>query len=491
MPHGLQADASEVPPEGCSELTMLDHVSEESVCEVLKARLLAGEAYTSVASMLLAVNPCERWPEVYSEETLARHLGSEAEMPPHVFRTGASAYRGMLTGRNQSVVISGESGAGKTETFKRVMQFLSAAVAMQGGPRSGSGGGVGSASSGDRSVEQLLVETVPILESYGNASTIHNPDSSRFGKFVVLHFREHGGLAGVAVRTYLLETTRAVRLGSDERSFHVFYELLAGGRAQAARATVVRMASAAPAQQSPMTPRTVQRAFLQRTMSDISDDWSPEGPAGSSQATLASATPARAQAREARAPGWETSDIGDGEGSGGAASPWTGEGGSHGRLDYLLGFDVLTELRLEPLPRTRFLPPSTVSLPVPRDDAAKFADLIQALDAADVPPPEARELWQATAGCLHLGAIEFSRFGDSDDTPTQVTTESTPALRTAAELLGCEPAALLRAITLKQIRAGAEWIETPNSPAVCLELCDGLAKATCAAPEPTFLHAAA
>merc|ERR1712185_252990 len=119
------------------------------------------------------------------------------------------------------------------------MQFISAACA-QGGPRppprtplpagwSGVRTDVGAHAS--TSVEALLIETVPILEAYGNATTPHNPDSSRFGKFVVLHFKQSGALAGIDVRTYLLETTRAVRQGDGERGFHVFHQLIAGCRA--------------------------------------------------------------------------------------------------------------------------------------------------------------------------------------------------------------------------------------------------------------------
>lgn len=198
-----------------SELTKLESASEESILEVLRARLMAGQIYSGVSAMLLAVNPCEWLPNVYSDAMVARYLESEANPPPHVFRTGATLYRGMLEGRSQSVVISGESGAGKTQTFKRLMQFISAACEHHGARVSAptalmrtpvaSSGATGSATS----VEALLIETVPILEAYGNATTPHNPDSSRFGKFVVLHFKEAGGLAGILVRTYLLETTRS------------------------------------------------------------------------------------------------------------------------------------------------------------------------------------------------------------------------------------------------------------------------------------------
>ena len=102
-----------------SELTQLDHPSEDSVCDVLKARLLTGEIYTGIAAMLLAVNPCEWLPGLYSPAAIQRYLGSEPNPPPHVFRTAANMHRGMSQdGRSQSVVISGESGAGPLPFFR-------------------------------------------------------------------------------------------------------------------------------------------------------------------------------------------------------------------------------------------------------------------------------------------------------------------------------------------------------------------------------------
>ena len=131
--------------------------------------------------------------------------------------------------------------------------------------------------------------------------------------------------------------------------------------------------------------------------------------------------------------------------------------------------------QLEPLPATRFLPAASLELAVPRDDGARFDALMRALDAADVPPPEARELWRATAACLHLGAIQFGGAGGDEDGPCVPTAGSRGALGACARLLGCDGAALGRALTLKQIKAGPDWIEKANPPAVCLELCGGLA----------------
>ncbi len=163
---------------GVDELTLLEKPTEEAILEVLKARLLSGRIYTGMNATLLAVNPCELLQPLSDEATLQRYIRDDSTLPPHVYRTARRVYAGVAHGRCQSVVISGESGAGKTETFKRVMQFVSAAAAARGGRAEPTGGARG------KTVEQLLVETVPVLESYGNAATVHNPDSSRFGKWV-------------------------------------------------------------------------------------------------------------------------------------------------------------------------------------------------------------------------------------------------------------------------------------------------------------------
>ena len=201
------------------DLTKLGKLSETNVIEALKARLMQDTIYTAVNAMIVAVNPCTTIEGMYSDATQRRYLSSAPDLPPHVYLTAARVHRGVVQGRSQSVVISGESGAGKTESFKRVIQFISLACSPAQAPRGPAAG---------RSIDQLLVETVPVLESFGNAATVHNPNSSRFGKFVMMHFAASGVLVGVSVRTYLLEKTRAVLPGPSERSFHIFYELLRG-----------------------------------------------------------------------------------------------------------------------------------------------------------------------------------------------------------------------------------------------------------------------
>ena len=216
---GLRRQAASMVVDAPDDLTKLGKLSEANVIEALKARLMQDIIYTAVNAMIVAVNPCTMIEGMYSDATLRRYLSSATDLPPHVYLTAARVHRGVVQGRSQSVVISGESGAGKTESFKRVIQFISLACSPGQAPRGPEAG---------RSIDRLLVETVPVLESFGNASTVHNPNSSRFGKFVMMHFATSGVLVGVSVKTYLLEKTRAVLPGPAERSFHIFYELLRG-----------------------------------------------------------------------------------------------------------------------------------------------------------------------------------------------------------------------------------------------------------------------
>ncbi|XP_022892708.1 myosin-15 [Olea europaea var. sylvestris] len=139
------------------------------------------------------------------------------ELSPHVFAVADASYRAMISeGCSQSILVSGESGAGKTETTKLIMQYLT----YVGGRAIG----------GDRTVEQQVLESNPLLEAFGNARTVRNDNSSRFGKFVEIQFNASGKISGAAIRTYLLERSRVVQITDPERNYHCFYQLCASGR---------------------------------------------------------------------------------------------------------------------------------------------------------------------------------------------------------------------------------------------------------------------
>ncbi|XP_043866602.1 myosin heavy chain, non-muscle isoform X4 [Drosophila mojavensis] len=200
--------------EDMAELTCLN---EASVLHNIKDRYYSGLIYTYSGLFCVVVNPYKKLP-IYTEKIMERYKGIKRhEVPPHVFAITDSAYRNMLGDReDQSILCTGESGAGKTENTKKVIQFLAYVAASK--PK-GSGAG---------ELEQQLLQANPILEAFGNAKTVKNDNSSRFGKFIRINFDASGFISGANIETYLLEKSRAIRQAKDERTFHIFYQLLAG-----------------------------------------------------------------------------------------------------------------------------------------------------------------------------------------------------------------------------------------------------------------------
>ncbi|KZC11647.1 Myosin heavy chain, non-muscle [Dufourea novaeangliae] len=199
--------------EDMAELTCLN---EASVLHNLKDRYYSGLIYTYSGLFCVVVNPYKRL-SIYTEKIMERYKGIKRhEVPPHVFAITDTAYRSMLQDReDQSILCTGESGAGKTENTKKVIQYLAYVAASK--PKSNAG-----------ELEQQLLQANPILEAFGNAKTVKNDNSSRFGKFIRINFDASGYIAGANIETYLLEKSRAIRQAKDERTFHIFYQLLAG-----------------------------------------------------------------------------------------------------------------------------------------------------------------------------------------------------------------------------------------------------------------------
>ncbi|XP_045109525.1 myosin heavy chain, non-muscle-like isoform X11 [Portunus trituberculatus] len=207
--------------EDMAELTCLN---EASVLYNLKERYYSGLIYTYSGLFCVVVNPYRRLP-IYTEKVIEMYKGKKRhEMPPHVFAITDCAYRSMLQDReDQSILCTGESGAGKTENTKKVIQYLAYVAASK------SKGGA----SGE--LEAQLLQANPILEAFGNAKTVKNDNSSRFGKFIRINFDNSGYIAGANIETYLLEKSRTIRQTQDERTFHIFYQLLAGTTQQQKR----------------------------------------------------------------------------------------------------------------------------------------------------------------------------------------------------------------------------------------------------------------
>ncbi|RZC68060.1 hypothetical protein C5167_031318 [Papaver somniferum] len=200
------------------KLLLRDADADHAGVDDLTKLTYLNEAETYTGSILVAVNPFAKLPHLYNVHMMEQYKGAPlGELSPHVFAIGDASYRAMKNERrSQSILVSGESGAGKTETTKLVMQYLT----YVGGRAAGD----------DRTVEQQILESNPLLEAFGNARTVRNDNSSRFGKFVEIHFDASGRISGAAVRSYLLERSRVVQITDPERNFHCFYQLCASGK---------------------------------------------------------------------------------------------------------------------------------------------------------------------------------------------------------------------------------------------------------------------
>ncbi|XP_071744793.1 myosin heavy chain, muscle-like [Lepeophtheirus salmonis] len=201
--------------EKCEDMANLTYLNDASVFNNLKTRYQAKLIYTYSGLFCVVVNPYKRYP-IYTPTVVKLYLGKRRnEVPPHLWAITETAYRNMLqNSKDQSMLITGESGAGKTENTKKVISYL-AMVASSG-----------KKAAKKVSLEDQIVATNPILESYGNAKTSRNDNSSRFGKFIRIHFTTSGKLAGCDIESYLLEKSRITQQQAVERSYHIFYQLL-------------------------------------------------------------------------------------------------------------------------------------------------------------------------------------------------------------------------------------------------------------------------
>nr|GMC63651.1 myosin-11 isoform X1 [Ipomoea batatas] len=197
---------TEAPAEGVDDMTKLSYLHEPGVLQNLKFRYELNEIYTYTGNILIAINPFQKLPDLYSAQTMQHYKGAPlGELSPHVFAVADAAYRAMINEmKSNSILVSGESGAGKTETTKMLMHYL----AFLGGR---------AATTEDRTVEQQVLKSNPVLEAFGNAKTVRNNNSSRFGKFVEIQFDKHGIISGAAIRTYLLERSRVCQVSDAER----------------------------------------------------------------------------------------------------------------------------------------------------------------------------------------------------------------------------------------------------------------------------------
>ncbi|XP_053293585.1 myosin heavy chain, fast skeletal muscle isoform X1 [Pleuronectes platessa] len=216
------------------DMAMMTHLSEPSVLYNLKERYAAWMIYTYSGLFCVTVNPY-KWLPVYDSVVVSGYRGKKRiEAPPHIFSISDNAYQFMLQDReNQSILITGESGAGKTVNTKRVIQYF-ATIAVAGGKKDGNISG-----KMQGSLEDQIIAANPLLEAYGNAKTVRNDNSSRFGKFIRIHFSTTGKLASADIETYLLEKSRVTFQLSAERSYHIFYQLMTGHKPELIEALLI------------------------------------------------------------------------------------------------------------------------------------------------------------------------------------------------------------------------------------------------------------
>merc|ERR1712136_537767 len=201
--------------EQATDMADMTHLNEATVLHNLASRYRVLRIYTYSGLFCVCVNPY-KWLPIYGDVVVNMYRGKKrTECPPHLYSIADNAYQDMLRERIcQSILITGESGAGKTENTKKVIGYMAAVAA--GGARK----------EGEVGLEDQIVQTNPILEAWGNAKTIRNNNSSRFGKFIRVHFGNTGKLSGVDIEVYLLEKSRVVFQLSAERNYHIFYQIM-------------------------------------------------------------------------------------------------------------------------------------------------------------------------------------------------------------------------------------------------------------------------
>ncbi|KAG7527129.1 unconventional myosin-VIIa-like [Solea senegalensis] len=211
------------------DMIKLGDMTEAGLLRNLQLRHKQGIIYTYIGSVLVAVNPYQDFP-IYSAEQVRLYHGQKlGELPPHIFAVAESCYFNMTRHlRNQCCIISGETGAGKTESTKLILQYLAAV----------------SGELSEQTMEQQILESNPILEAFGNAKTIHNDNSSRFGKYLEIFFTKEGLIKGARVEQYLLEKSRVCHQALGERNYHIFYCMLAGISAEQRKSLSLKDAKA-------------------------------------------------------------------------------------------------------------------------------------------------------------------------------------------------------------------------------------------------------
>jgi myosin-5 len=218
-------DPDEIKPPGIDDLIKLKVLSEDAILHSLRTRFKEKLIYTRVSSILISVNPFEELP-LYENDQIDKYQSSY-DLPPHIFATACAAYKSMMAdGVDQACIISGESGAGKTEATKRILQCLARVSKKQ--LSGGQSKNRHNRSSTGEALEVQILRSNPVMEAFGNAKTVLNNNSSRFGKLISIKFAAKGNIVGASINHYLLEKSRVVKQAEGEQNFHAFYYILQG-----------------------------------------------------------------------------------------------------------------------------------------------------------------------------------------------------------------------------------------------------------------------
>uniref|UniRef100_A0A8C3AUB9 Osteoclast-stimulating factor 1 n=1 Tax=Cyclopterus lumpus TaxID=8103 RepID=A0A8C3AUB9_CYCLU len=199
---------------GVDDMVLLSKINEDAIVDNLKKRYMDDYIFTYIGPVLISINPFKQMPYFGDKEVEMYQGAAQYENPPHIYALADYMYRNMMIDReNQCVIISGESGAGKTVAAKYIMGYISRVSG--GGPKV-------------QHVKDIILQSNPLLEAFGNAKTLRNNNSSRFGKYFEIQFSSGGEPDGGKISNFLLEKSRVVMRNPGERSFHIFYQLIEG-----------------------------------------------------------------------------------------------------------------------------------------------------------------------------------------------------------------------------------------------------------------------
>ncbi|CAL9696483.1 unnamed protein product [Knipowitschia caucasica] len=203
---------------GVDDMVLLSKITEDAIVENLKKRYMDDYIFTYIGPVLISVNPFKQMPYFTEREVELYQGAAQYENPPHIYALSDNMYRNMMIeAENQCVIISGESGAGKTVAAKYIMSYIS--KVSGGGPKV-------------QNVKDIILQSNPLLEAFGNAKTVRNNNSSRFGKYFEIQFSRGGEPDGGKISNFLLEKSRVVSQNENERNFHIYYQLIEGANAQ-------------------------------------------------------------------------------------------------------------------------------------------------------------------------------------------------------------------------------------------------------------------